>query len=124
MIMQDQNVKIDQSVAVINGVTYPIRAISSIQIIHERMTAKRKRALVVALAGVVFLFFAQGDITALGGGAFLAAVGALMFFFAKDNFYLKLVTNGGERKVLESNDGAYLAGIRDSLVKAVSMDAV
>lgn len=121
MIMQDENVRIDQSVAVINGVTYPIRSISSIQVTQEKMTAQKKRGLFIGAAGILILMSSQKDIGMFALGFVVSLIGAAMLFLAKDDFYLKLVTNGGERKVLQSKHGIYLTIVRDSLVKAVSM---
>lgn len=116
-LMNNENVKIDTSKAVIQKVTYPIRAISSISVVENKWSPEKTIGAVFLTLGVFIIFAGQVSTTLIS--LFLVVLGGWMVVKGKSLYYLNIVTNAGERRVLETRNREYVLSIRETLERAL-----
>jgi hypothetical protein len=119
-IYQDRNVFITDHVATLLGVSYPLRAISSIRI--KRTNAVRLLAALIAciaeLSAISFYLRPGSHMEPLVmmGGGFALLIGA---FLTPPDFKLILVTNACEGVVFTSKDRDYIERVRAAIEQAI-----
>lgn len=117
-LLDDRGVRIDSAKAVINGVTYPIRALSSFSISENRFGADKVIGSVFLLIGIGFITTGQAAAVLIGLG--MAALGLFAIVKGKNEYTLNLVTNAGERRALQTKDRDFILSIREALNKAIA----
>jgi hypothetical protein len=121
LIYGDGLVAISRTVAVIHGMTYPIRRISSVRVAARRRTLWF--AVVSTICGVssYLAFHEDADVTAVWLFSFCATLAMVAYANAnRPHYSLLLRTTGGEVAAFSSADGEYVAHLRSCIQAAIA----
>ena len=116
-IFTDENVKITTARVIINGTTYALRNITSVE--NTYTPPHRGWAIASLIFGILSLtnaFISFPSSFGLGFGtlvfaAILIALAVLLWLHEKTNYHVTLTTAAGESDALTSQDGEYIDNI-------------
>lgn len=110
---KDHNVAVTQSRYITQSKTYAMRNISSVHIFEIIKSKKVPVALI--FFGLILLFSESSRIV----GIILAIVGAVLIFYIKNEYAVRISTNSGEVNSIVSKDRAYIQKIVGALNDAI-----
>jgi len=117
-ILQDVNVTITKTLAIVNGVSYPTNTISAISV--KELQPKATWLIWTILLGIAAL-------AALSNGAVMpglvaAAIAAVIIYFRpKVEYSLMVRSAGADTSVLTSRDASYLGSVKAAIEEAVRL---
>lgn len=113
IFFQEKKVTVTQSRYIIEDKTFVVRNISSVSL--DKVIKSRIGALILIIAGITIFFLWEP----FWIGIVLTVVGCIWLIFIRDEFAVKIGTNGGEVNSLISKDKAFI----EKVVKALN-DAI
>ncbi len=113
MFYQDGQIKVTQTRYITHSKTYAMRNISSVHL-FEIVKSRRLPAIIITI-GILLLFSDEVRLYGIG----LLLFGALILFFTKNDFAVRISTNAGEVNSIVSKDRNYILQIVNALNEAI-----
>ena len=118
--LNERGVRIDSVKAVINGVVYPIRAISSFSITENHFGSDKIIGVVFLLIGLAFIVEVEIAKVLVGIGIGMVFLGTFAIIKTRNVYILNLITNTGERQALQTKDRDFILSVREALNQAIA----
>lgn len=120
-IYQDQTIHITNLRAVIEGKTYPIANITSVEMLTQSPSGLLP--MVLFIIGGFMVIFSFSDIaeriSQLIGGLLMIGVGVLVVRASNPTYIIQLATAAGEVKAMQSTDRDHISKLTEALNQAI-----
>ncbi len=118
VFLEEGYVTVTRSRIVIGNQTYPVANVTAIR--TDVVLPNRSAPIIMGAIGAILLLYGiSGNVTAFLLGVTLFAVAVVVWRQAKPTYKLVFGTAGGERSVLESEDGDYVFRVADAIDEAL-----
>ncbi|MEW2922908.1 DUF6232 family protein [Muricauda sp. ANG21] len=114
IFFRDTNVLVTQSRVVIFNKTYSLGNVSSVDMLVKHKTGTKFFSLSLLIIGLLGIFN-----EVYGLGVFSIAIAALLFFFMKDEFIVRISSNSGENNALISKNKDYVQQVVNAISEAI-----
>jgi len=114
IFFKDTNVLITQSRVVIFNKTYSLRNISSVNMLVKHKTVTKFFSLSLLIIGLMGIFN-----EVYGLGIISIGISAILFFFMKDEFIVRISSNSGENNALVSKNKDYIQKVVNAINEAI-----
>jgi tellurite resistance protein TehA-like permease len=115
-IMSDSNVTITTTLAIVNGVSYPVNTISAISV--KENTPSNGWILWAVGIGIASLI-ALGNQAVVAGLVGFGIVALIFFLRPKVSYSLMVRSAGADTSILTGKDSAYLGSVKAAIEEAV-----
>ena len=118
-VYNEDNVLVTTSRLVINGQTYAMSGITSVQFLKESPSKKRPISLLAIGAIIGFFGLASGLGLASFIGLATAVIGIYLLMLQKEEYSVRLATASGESRDLKSESRERVASVVDAINEAI-----